>query len=58
MADAVAGTYETRTEKKQSVRFDSLDEGAPMKNLYVPKDVLKQIDRLESGAIKVTIEAA
>ena len=54
----VSGVFDERTPKKHSVRFDTEDDGAPLASLYVPKDVLMQIDRLEKGSIRVTIEAA
>ena len=47
-----------REPKKRSVRFSTADDDAPLRDLYVPKETLKALDRLEGGSIRVTIEAA
>ena len=57
-ADKVDVLLDKREPKKRSVRFSTADEDAPLRDLYVPKETLKKLDRLDAGSIRVTIEAA
>lgn len=58
MADKAETVMTERSAKKNSVRFTAKEDDAPLHDVYVPKVTLAQLDRLESGSIKVTIEAA